>query len=69
MHIKIAKSALTTALSTVQSVVESKSAMQVLQNVKVSAADGKATKLIIPTDLQGVTSLAATIKEAVTDNK
>ncbi len=32
-------------------------------------ADGKATKLIIPSDLQGVLSAAAAVKEAVTDNK
>lgn len=39
--------------------------LEALQKV----ADGKATKLIIPADLQSVTSIAATIKEAVTDNK
>jgi regulator of protease activity HflC (stomatin/prohibitin superfamily) len=32
-------------------------------------ADGKATKLVIPTELQSVASIAATIKESVTDNK
>ena len=39
--------------------------LEALQKV----ADGKATKLIIPADLQGITSLAATVKEAVTENK
>ena len=39
--------------------------LEALQKV----ADGKATKLIIPADLQGITSLAATVKEAVTDTK
>ncbi len=32
-------------------------------------ADGNATKLIIPADLSSVASLAATVKEAVTDKK
>lgn len=32
-------------------------------------ADGKATKLIIPSDLQNLASVAATVKEAVTDTK
>ena len=32
-------------------------------------ADGKATKLIIPADLQNISSLAATVKEAVSDVK
>lgn len=39
--------------------------LEALQKV----ADGKATKLIIPSDLQGVLGTAAAIKEAVTDNK
>ena len=30
-------------------------------------ADGKATKIIVPSDLQGVASLATTIKEIVSD--
>ncbi|MCH3972553.1 MAG: SPFH/Band 7/PHB domain protein [Oscillospiraceae bacterium] len=33
------------------------------------AADGKATKIIIPSDLQGVAGLAASIKELVTEPK
>jgi len=32
-------------------------------------ADGKATKLIIPSDLQNLASVAATVKEAVSDEK
>lgn len=64
MHIKIAKSALTTALSTVQSVVESKSAMQVLQNVKVSAADGKATFVCSNLDITVKCSVDCEIIEA-----
>ena len=32
-----------------------------------AVANGKATKLIIPSDLQGIAGLAATIKESVTD--
>ncbi len=32
-------------------------------------ADGKATKLIIPSDLQGIAGIAASIKEVVTDGK
>ncbi len=32
-------------------------------------AEGKATKLIIPSDLQGILSAAAAVKEAVSDNK
>ena len=39
--------------------------LEALQKV----ADGKATKLIIPSDLQGILGPAAAIKEAVTDNK
>lgn len=39
--------------------------LEALQKV----ADGKATKLIIPSDLQGILGTAAAIKEAVTDNK
>lgn len=33
------------------------------------AADGKATKIIIPSEIQGVASLAASIKEIVKDDK
>ena len=33
-----------------------------------AAADGKATKLIIPSDLQGIAGLAASAKEIVSDN-
>jgi hypothetical protein len=32
-------------------------------------ADGKATKIIIPSEIQGVAGLAASIKELVTDPK
>jgi regulator of protease activity HflC (stomatin/prohibitin superfamily) len=32
-------------------------------------ADGKATKLIIPSDLQGIAGIAASVKEVVTDGK
>ena len=39
--------------------------LEALQKV----ADGKATKLIIPSDLQGILGTAAAIKETVTDNK
>ena len=31
-------------------------------------ADGKATKLIIPSNLQGLAGLAASLKEVVSDN-
>ena len=31
------------------------------------AADGKATKLIIPSEIQGMAGLAASLKEMVTD--
>ena len=37
--------------------------LEALQKV----ADGKATKLIIPSDIQNIASLAATVKEAVSD--
>ena len=33
------------------------------------AADGKATKIIIPSEIQGITGLAASLKEIVTDDK
>ncbi len=33
------------------------------------AADGKATKLIVPSDMQNITSLAASVKEFISDNK
>ena len=33
------------------------------------AADGKATKIIIPSDIQGITGLASSLKEIVTDPK
>ncbi len=32
------------------------------------AADGKATKIIVPSELQGLAGLATSIKEIVTDN-
>ena len=31
------------------------------------AADGKATKIIIPSDIQGIAGLASSLKEIVTD--
>ena len=31
------------------------------------AADGQATKIIIPSDLQGIAGLATTLKEVMTD--
>lgn len=34
-----------------------------------SAADGKATKIIIPSDIQGIAGLASSLKEIVTDPK
>ena len=40
-------------------------ALEALQKV----ADGKATKLIIPSDMQSVASLATSVKELVTDKK
>ena len=33
------------------------------------AADGKATKIIIPSEIQGIAGLAASLKEIVTDDK
>ena len=33
----------------------------------VKAADGKATKIIIPSNIQGMAGLAASLKELVTD--
>ena len=33
------------------------------------AADGKATKIIIPSDIQGIAGLASSLKEIVTDSK
>lgn len=33
------------------------------------AADGKATKLIIPSDIQGIAGLAASLKEVITEEK
>lgn len=33
------------------------------------AADGKATKIIIPSDIQGVAGLATSIKEVITGDK
>ncbi|MBR5218416.1 MAG: SPFH/Band 7/PHB domain protein [Clostridia bacterium] len=33
------------------------------------AADGKATKLIVPSDIQNIASLAASVKEFISDNK
>lgn len=45
MQIKISKTALTTALASVSSVVESKAVSPIIQNVKISAANGKATFL------------------------
>ncbi len=33
------------------------------------AADGKATKIIIPSDIQGIAGLASSLKEIVTDPK
>lgn len=35
----------------------------------VRAADGKATKIIIPSDIQGIAGLASSLKEIVTDPK
>ncbi len=35
----------------------------------VKAADGKATKLIIPSEIQGLAGLASSVKEMFTDNK
>ncbi len=35
----------------------------------VKAADGKATKIIIPSDIQGIAGLAGSLKEIVTDPK
>lgn len=35
----------------------------------VKAADGKATKIIIPSDIQGIAGLASSLKEIVTDPK
>ena len=32
-------------------------------------ADGKATKIIIPSEIQGIAGLAASLKEIVTDDK
>ena len=32
-------------------------------------ADGKATKIIIPSDIQGIAGLATSLKEIVTDSK
>ena len=49
MHIKINKSALAEALNNVASVVASKSSLPVLQNVKITARDGKA--LFVCSDL------------------
>jgi len=43
-------------------------ALQSLSTLE-KVADGKATKLIIPSDMQSIASIAATIKEAVTDSK
>jgi hypothetical protein len=34
-----------------------------------AAADGKSTKLIIPSDLQGLAGLAGSLKEMLTDMK
>ena len=34
-----------------------------------TAADGKATKIIIPSEIQGIAGLAASLKEIVTDDK
>ena len=33
------------------------------------AADGQATKIIIPSDIQGIAGLASSLKEIVTDSK
>ena len=33
------------------------------------AADGKATKIIIPSEIQGIAGLASGIKEVICDNK
>ena len=33
------------------------------------AADGQATKIIIPSDIQGIAGLASSLKEIVTDPK
>ena len=33
------------------------------------AADGKATKIILPSEIQGIAGLAASIKEIVSDNQ
>ena len=35
----------------------------------MKAADGKATKIIIPSEIQGVAGLASSLKEIVTENK
>ena len=32
-------------------------------------ADGRATKIVVPSDLQGLASLATTLKEVVTDKE
>ena len=32
-------------------------------------ADGQATKIVVPSDLQGLASLATTLKEVVSDKK
>lgn len=33
------------------------------------AADGRATKIIIPSDIQGIAGLASSLKEIVTEDK
>lgn len=69
MHIKISKASLSEALNNVATVVSSKVALSVLQNVKIEAADGKATltcsdldtTLIANTECEVIESGATTI--------
>ena len=46
-------------------------AVQTLKSLEAfaRAADGKATKIIIPSDIQGIAGLASSLKEIVTDPK
>ena len=66
MKIKITKAALSEALNTVQTVVDGKAAVMILQNVKIEAADGKATFTCTNLDVTMIATAACEVVEAGT---
>lgn len=64
MKIKITKAALSEVLNTVQTVVDGKSAVSILQNVKIEAADGKAVFTCTNLDVTMIATAACEVVEA-----